>query len=294
MFDNRRHVHYSEYMERGATILHDFETSDFSTLAYTSPPTFTGTVPLNFGCRREGTKIGTTMRRSEQTHESDFEWKGNIGNHWKMKTPKSTAGPRLVAIDDTWQGSINSVPKPTYWTPDESDQKSRRVDETPCPLQSPAFIVHNDDDGDIRSLKARMDRQEDLMEKMMHEITSLRRELTGKTSNMTEPGKIGMKENLTQDGLDPGTVFGKKDAREGVPFAATQVNQGRDYMESARSFEPVEIHPKRVLVESPGAKFVAEFSEIFELDIGQHALLASIIDQSVCHNQRDKCRNNKF
>ena len=71
-----------------------------------------------------------------------------------------------------------------------------------------------------------------------------------------------------------------------------QANQARDYVESARLFEASEIHPKRISVESPGAKFVAEFSELFELDSGQHTLLASIIDGSACHSQRDKSRNN--
>ena len=240
-------------------------------------------------------KTDSTMRRSESTQVSDWEWKGNTGNHWKMKTPKSTAVPRRVAIDDTWQGSINNVPKPTYWTPDELDRKFERADKTPCPVQSPAFNAKRDD-VEIQMLKTRMDRQEDLMGKMMQEIISLRRELKSNASKLTEPGGNRMKENLAQEGVDPGssTLSGRRGTREEVPLAAMQVNQVRDYVESVRSFEAPEVQPKRISVESPGTKFVAEFSELFELDSGQHALLASIIDRSAFHKQRNRSRNSNI
>lgn len=229
------------------------------------------------------------MRRSEPTHDADWQWKGDTSSHWSMKTPKSNAGPRRVALGDTPQGNIYSVPQPTYWAPDELDRKSEGAEKTPCPLQSPEFKVHQDDD-DIRSLKARMDRQEDLMQKMMHEITSLREELKSYTSNPTESEAIRTNENTTRDGVDPGTLFGKRHVREGAPFTPTRANQSRDYGEPVRSFDDVEVKHKRVSLESPGATFVAEFSELFELDSGQHALLASIMDRTALHNQRDRSR----
>lgn len=231
------------------------------------------------------------MRRSEPTHDADWQWKGDTSSHWSMKTPKSNAGPRRVALGDTPQGNIYSVPQPTYWAPDELDRKSEGAEKTPCPLQSPEFKVHDDDDN-MRFLKARMDRQEDLMQKMMQEITSLRQELKSYTSNTTVPEAIRTNENTTQGGVDPGTLFGKQYAREGTPFTSTHANQVRDYGDPVRSFDAVEMKPKRVSVESPGTTFVAEFSELFELDSGQHALLASIMDRSVLHNQRDMSRNN--
>jgi hypothetical protein len=35
----------------------------------------------------------------------------------------------------------------------------------------------------------------------------------------------------------------------------------------------------KTLYSSPGTRFVAELSEVMELDVGQHALLSSIIDR---------------
>ena len=224
------------------------------------------------------------MRRSEPSHDSDWVGEGNTSHHWNTKTPTFTSGPRRVAPDDPWQGGNYPVPKPTYSTPEELDQKSDRADKTPYTLQSPAFKIHHDDD-EMRSLKERMDRQEDLMDKMMHEIISLRQELKSNASHTAGPEKYRVNDYSSRD-AGPGTLSGRKDAREGVPFAATQANQGRDYSESVRSCEAVEIQPKRSSGESPGAKFVAEFSELFELDSGQHALLASIMDRNLCHNPR--------
>jgi hypothetical protein len=210
-----------------------------------------------------------------------------------MKTPKSTAGPRRVALSDTPQGKVYSVPQPTYWAPDELDRKSEGAEKTPCPLQSPEFKVYRDDDDDIRALKARMDRQEDLMQKMMHEISSLRQELQNNASNTTEPESIRKNENMTRDGVDPAPLFGRRDVREGAPYTTAHANQVRDYAEPVRSFEPVEMKPKRVSEASPGATFVAEFSELFELDSGQHALLASIMDRNTIHNQIDRFGKNE-
>jgi ribulose bisphosphate carboxylase small subunit len=36
---------------------------------------------------------------------------------------------------------------------------------------------------------------------------------------------------------------------------------------------------------SPGTRFVAELSEVMELDVGQHALLSSIMDQRITYNK---------
>ena len=216
------------------------------------------------------------MRRAATNDDSDWETTGN--SSWK--TPKvASTKPRRVTLDEPWESNIYSVPRPTHRSPEEMDPRSERAEKTPNPLQSPPFQVQNDE---VQLLKERMDRQEDLMEKMTNEITSLRRELKEKESNKVEWGST----RKTECG-------GGRGVGEGVPFATTQANREQTWRDpvSVRSSEAADMGPRRTSFGSPGAKFVAEFSELIELDRGQHELLASIMDQSLSRNQRNRSRH---
>jgi hypothetical protein len=220
-----------------------------------------------------------TMRRSTKTDDHAWAMTGNDD----LKTPK-IARLRRVTLSDPWQSNNYSVPRPTQWSPEEMDQGSERAEKTPNPIQSPPFQVQNDE---VRSLKERMDRQEALLEKMMQEITTLRRELRKNESSKTEQETETRRETERGEaGLrGVGLTFEGSSMSKGMPFSSTHGNCERVKSEPARSPEATDIRSrKHISIGSPGAIFVAEFSELFELDSGQHILLASIMDQSLSRN----------
>jgi hypothetical protein len=222
------------------------------------------------------------MRRSTRNDDDEWEMTGKDD----LKTP-TISRPRRVTLSDPWQSNSYSVPRPTQWTPEEMDQKSQRAEKTPNPIQSPPFQVRQNDE--VRSLKERMDRQEALMETILEELTSLRRELkrneSVKREQETETRRASENERTELRGgvMFEGSAMGKQ-----TPFSSTDGNRERAKGEPVRSPEATDIRSRRHLsIGSPGAKFVAEFSELFELDSGQHALLASIMDRSLSRHQGD-------
>lgn len=224
------------------------------------------------------------MRRSTR---NDDEWE--LTGNDDLKTPK-IARLRRVTLSDPWQSSSYSVPRPTQWTPEEMDQKSERAEKTPNPIQSPPFQVQNDE---VRSLKERMDRQEALMETMLQELSSLRRALKENESlkREQETDTIRATEN-NGTAFRGGSMFEGSNEFQRMPFSSTHGNRERVKTEPVRSPEATDIRSrKHFSMGSPGAKFVAEFSELFELDSGQHALLASIMDRSLSRNQSDQYKS---
>jgi hypothetical protein len=232
------------------------------------------------------------MNRSELQNVSDWKSKENTTSK-RCKAPKSigttteTGNPRRVTLEEPCQNSTSSIPKRSSWTPDEMERRSDRSEmTTPNHLQSPAFSVHQYDE--MRLLKERMDRQELLMQKMMHEIVSLRQELNSSALNSTESER---KKEHTDYSFPhsredtPRRLFGRTYEVDNTPRMTTGENLAYDLCDLPQSLEPNKVPPALVSQESPGAKFVAEFSELIELETGQHALLASILDRNLYHRQ---------
>mmetsp|Transcript_10606 Transcript_10606/g.17561 ORF Transcript_10606/g.17561 Transcript_10606/m.17561 type:complete len:243 (+) Transcript_10606:97-825(+) len=220
---------------------------------------------------------------SRRTTQDD-EWETTTSsrtasNNWR--TP-IVAGrerrPRRVTIDEEpWQSNLYSVPRPTRWTP-EATMRSEPVEKTPNQLQSPEFRVNNNE---VQYLNERMDRQEELMEKMMNEISLLRLELKDKEADKAE--------RATRKAPEPCNIGANTTTTGGVPFRSNHDNrERRGHVRPERFAPPPRTESRQTLsTTTAGAQFVAEFSELIELDNGQHELLASIMNQSMGTGSRN-------
>jgi hypothetical protein len=193
------------------------------------------------------------MHRSVSVEYSQDNESTRDGVNYDWVTPMA---PRRVTADES--PSCEGGLKPSLWTPEENGESP--IDKTPHQLQSPEFNVQSIE---IRALKERVDRQDDILETMLREIMSLRRELS-----MFRPKTDSEELGKTEDPFHSSSL------------SHSEVNLN-DFNENIR---------KRCKpIASPGTQFVAEFSKIFELESGQHTLLASILDQSL--NGRNKFKH---
>jgi hypothetical protein len=222
------------------------------------------------------------MRR---THD---EWETTGGSNWR--TPRGGAGrPRMVTLEEPWQSNLYSIPRPTRWTPEAAaamdDHRTRDyVDRTPHPLQSPPFRVNASND-EIQYLKERMHRQEDMMEKMMNEITLLRLELKEKKEKSSKE-RADTTKPPDADDIGAGSQPSHHTASRPAPPNNEEARQRERSFPETRT---VPLHTEsryRGTKGSVGAHFVAEISEFIELDNGQHELLASIIDEQASRRSR--------
>jgi hypothetical protein len=128
-----------------------------------------------------------------------------------------------------------------------------------------------------------MDRQEDMMIKMMSEITLLRRQLLDRNSS-AEPLKKA-EEGATANVPKVGEKF-EFNYRQSV--SSHSEGLGIDWNVENMYCPRANTTTGRPGVGTAGAEFVAEFSEFIELEAGQHELLASIMDRHLSLNRLER------
>jgi hypothetical protein len=201
------------------------------------------------------------MQRSESAENvlSDESTRGGTKYDWV--TPMA---PRRVTVDEN--PSYGDL-KPSLWTPEETRESP--IDKTPNQLQSPEFQVQSIE---IRELKERLDRQDDILETMLREMMSLRREMS-----------LFRSKNDKQD---------VEDRRKSEDLLHSSLNHAEIHLSHEQTLNDFNIGTRKKYCPavSSGTQFVAEFSQLFELEHGQHTLLASILDRSV--QRRNQFKHN--
>lgn len=267
------------------------------------------------------------MRR---THDDWETTATSNSNTWRTPRASVRERTRRVTLEEPWESDLYTVPRPTRWTPEAAtmNQRPDTAAKTPNPLQSPHFEVNensnhdydqknnndennNNNNGEMKYLRERMDRQDALMERMMNELTLLRRELRERDSDSIQDSGAARKTlDSNNDEENNGRVPQSRPTtnrersvhiRPEGRTVRPQSQNTNDSREQAAFIHPegrtarppppprTEASHRPVVMASAGAQFVAEFSELIELDTGQHELLASIMNQQlVRRNQKNR------